>query len=82
MFNKVFIKNIISFSSKRTPRLPNNKQWPRVSRSFNDPVKYLHIKSPTELEIETTTELGNQEFWSSLPLKENEKLLGVVKDEL
>lgn len=57
-------------------------EWPRVSRSLNEPVKYLHIKSPTQLEIETTSDLGNQKFWISLPLMENEKLHGAVKDEL
>lgn len=66
----------------RVPRLPNNIGWPRVSRSLSDPVKYLHIKSPTQLEIESASDLGNQKFWSSLPLKENEKLHSALKEEL
>lgn len=62
--------------------LPNNTEWPTVSRSLTDPVTYLHIKSPSHLKIEITSDLGNQKFWKSLPLKENEKLLSPLKDEL
>lgn len=70
-----------SYAETGTPKL-NNIEWPKVSGSLKDPVKYLHIKSPKELEIEETVDLGNQKFWSSLPLKENKKLHDALKDEL
>lgn len=63
------------------PKLPNNLEWPRVSLKATEPFKYLHIKSPKDMEILKFENIGNVDFWDSLPLKENEKLF-VTKDEL
>lgn len=63
------------------PKLPNNLEWPRVSTKTTEPFKYLHIKNSKDLEILKFEDIGNVDFWDSLPIKENEKLF-VAKDEL
>lgn len=41
------------------PTAPNSKE-----------LKYLHIGGPNKLEMRTSSNLGEQEFWDSLPINE------------
>ncbi|KAK4880937.1 hypothetical protein RN001_004256 [Aquatica leii] len=59
----------------------SNINWLPVSKDINEDLNYLLIQSPTEVETMSAEFLGNRNFWSSLPLKENEKNV-LVKDEL
>lgn len=59
-----------------------NLDWTPVSQQSNQPLDYLHIRSPKEISMETADEMGDRSFWDSLPLEENQNLFSAKKDEL
>lgn len=56
-------------------------EWSEVPKSPNEPMNYLHILSPDNLENKSGDDYGKKEFWDSLPIHENENLFK-QKDEL
>ncbi|XP_025830548.1 venom carboxylesterase-6-like, partial [Agrilus planipennis] len=69
-----------SFAHIGIPHI-NDVIWQPISRNKAHPLKYLHIGSPSRLQMAANDNLGNKEFWDSLPYKENYKLFN-QKDEL
>nr|QYA71950.1 carboxylesterase [Anoplophora glabripennis]QYA72001.1 carboxylesterase [Anoplophora glabripennis] len=55
-------------------------EWTPVPRDSKR-IKYLRISSPDNLLIEENENLGNKEFWESLPIRENEKLFERTRDK-
>ncbi|KAJ8963783.1 hypothetical protein NQ317_007215 [Molorchus minor] len=51
-----------------------NVNWTQVSKSSKQ-TDYLKISSPNDLEMEANSNMGHVQFWNSLPINENEKLL-------
>lgn len=77
--SKLIIDLTISFMKNGSPNVTNT--WTPLSKNPTDPFKTLKINNFEDLELISIKNAGQAEFWDSLPLKENEKLIS-VKDEL
>ncbi|KAJ3644895.1 hypothetical protein Zmor_022595 [Zophobas morio] len=77
---KLFTKLVTSFAKEGKPGVP--VEWPPVSKDVKDPFVFLQIDSPQKLSVGYGVS-ENMEFWDSLPIIENEKLVARhAKDEL
>lgn len=56
-------------------------EWPPLPKMQRKTIDYLHIASPENMKYESVDDLGNGEFWDTLPLQEDTNLF-VAKDEL
>ncbi|RZC40529.1 COesterase and/or Abhydrolase 3 domain containing protein [Asbolus verrucosus] len=74
-----FLDMFTSFAKTGKPNV--SIPWTPVSKNMKDPLNSLKIGSPTKVEMHTKWP-ENEEFWASLPIKENEKLIVGIKDEL
>nr|AYK27451.1 carboxylesterase CarEB2 [Lasioderma serricorne] len=77
-----FLNMWLSFASNSHPKLPDDVDWPTVSKDVQDPLIYAEIRSPDDVVILSDDNLGNHKFWSSLPINENERILTLIKEEL
>ncbi|XP_045467364.1 venom carboxylesterase-6-like [Harmonia axyridis] len=75
--SKFLVDTFISFA--KNGQTTDDVKWPEVSKNKDDPIKYIRISST--FSIEEVEEFGNRNFWDSLPINENERLLR-VRDEL
>ncbi|XP_049820690.1 venom carboxylesterase-6-like isoform X3 [Aethina tumida] len=73
----LMVNMLTTFVKTGKPEFPG-VQWDPV-RSTD--ITYVNIKGPTDIKLETQDELSPREFWSSLNILENEKIV-LVKDEL
>ncbi|KAF2900142.1 hypothetical protein ILUMI_06060 [Ignelater luminosus] len=79
----ILLKMWGSFARKGHPEIPvANLKWIPVSKQSDQPLEYLHIKTPSEIVMESVDEMGHRSFWDSLPFEENHNLLHRNKDEL
>lgn len=62
----------LSIAKTGQPNIPSIN-WQPVVRN-GQRINYLKINSPNDLGMEIDGNLGNQQFWNSLPFHENEKL--------
>ncbi|XP_031331977.1 venom carboxylesterase-6-like [Photinus pyralis] len=70
-----------SFGKTSIPEL-KGATWKPVSPNPGDDLRYLHIKSPDELRMEVTADLGHRAFWDTIPFREDEYFMKKVKTEL
>ena len=47
-----------------------NVEWPKLDPSKKE-LHYLHIASPSKINMESNANLGEKEFWNSIKFKEN-----------
>ncbi|XP_019875144.2 venom carboxylesterase-6-like isoform X2 [Aethina tumida] len=73
----LMVNMLTAFVKTGKPEFPG-VQWDPVRSSD---ITYVNIKGPTDIKLETQDELSPREFWSSLDILENEKVV-LVKDEL
>lgn len=45
-------------------------EWPKLDPSKNE-LHYLHIASPTKINMDSNVNLGEKKFWNSIKFKEN-----------
>lgn len=45
-------------------------EWPSVDPT-KEALEYLQIKGPGQFSIESSTNLGDKQFWSAIEFKEN-----------
>lgn len=70
-----------SFAHSSTPKV-GDFTWETLSQDTQEPFKYLHIKSPSDVIMESVEYIGNRiNFWDTLPINENQNIK-VVRDEL
>lgn len=47
-----------------------NVAWKPVDKDIN----YLLINSPTDVKMDVAKDIGDRQFWDSLPIKENQNI--------
>ncbi|KAB0793257.1 hypothetical protein PPYR_12877 [Photinus pyralis] len=62
-----------TFASTGVPKV-DGVEWTPISSNEDDPINYLHIKSPNEIQMKSVDSIGNRAFWDSLNFEENERL--------
>ncbi|XP_025830539.1 venom carboxylesterase-6-like [Agrilus planipennis] len=75
------MKNIWTTFAHNGKPLVKGVDWLPVSKREDDPIQYLDIRSPNDIKMNSSEDLGNRKFWNSLPFKENLRLFH-ERDEL
>lgn len=71
--SEVMVDFLVSYAKTGVPKMLN-VNWPTVSRDGSLPLRYISIKSPTEVEETINEDFGNAKFWFKQPFRENRKL--------
>ncbi|KAK4876786.1 hypothetical protein RN001_009292 [Aquatica leii] len=74
----ILLHMLVSFARDGAPKY-NDINWTSVKEDGE--IDYLFIKSPDSITMKSTKEFAPTSFWSSLPIKEFDKLID-VKEEL
>ncbi|KAL0131422.1 hypothetical protein PUN28_002745 [Cardiocondyla obscurior] len=59
----------VHFATENIPKV-NNVEWPKLDPSKKE-LHYLHIASPDQINMDSNANLGDLEFWNSIPFEEN-----------
>ncbi|XP_014477484.1 PREDICTED: venom carboxylesterase-6-like [Dinoponera quadriceps] len=66
---RILIDIWVSFATNGIPKVPGVK-WPRLDPTKKE-LNYLHIESPTKINMDSCANLGEKEFWNSINFNEN-----------
>ncbi|GLV38035.1 uncharacterized protein CBL_07833 [Carabus blaptoides fortunei] len=75
----LFVEMWTSFAKTGTPNI-GPVTWHPVSPVSDEQIQYLHIASPSNIEMTQTETLSHNQFWDSLPFQEND-LISTIRDE-
>ncbi|XP_043528092.1 venom carboxylesterase-6-like [Frieseomelitta varia] len=75
---KILIDLWVSFATNRVPNV-GDSQWSRLNPNEKS-LNYLHIAGPDKIQMDSSTNFGQKDFWNSI--KFNENRLNTASDTL